>query len=146
MGHVTLLSDFIEKTLPATRVITSGNHFELLFQIIAAVVAIGGVLTAYVYYFNKPFPAAEPERTALQNFFYQGWDFDLLYNTMIVRPVVFLSRIDKSDFIDRFYIAVAAFAVALNKLFSATQNGKLRSYATVVAIGAVVILTIIFYL
>ena len=146
MGHVTLLSDFIEKTLPATMVMRYGNNIELLFQIIAAMVAIGGVATAYVYYFNKPFPAAEPERTKLQNFFYKGWDFDLLYNTIIVRPVVFLSRIDKNDCIDRCYTGIAALTLTLHKLFSTTQNGKLRTYATVVAIGAIVILTIIFYL
>ena len=89
MGHFTLFSDFIQKTLPVTSINTPGHYTEIAFQFLSALIAIAGVVTAYFYYFNKPFPAAEPRRNAIQNFFYQGWDFDLLYNTIIVQPIVF---------------------------------------------------------
>ena len=146
MGHFTLFSDFIEKTLPVTLSPAPGHYTELAFQFVSAIVAITGIITAYFYYFNKPFPATEPRRNALQQFFYQGWDFDLLYNTIIVQPIVFLSRIDKDDFIDKFYTALASLAMLLNKILSATQNGMVRRYAIVLAIGAIITLTIIFYL
>ena len=146
MGHVTLLSDFIEKTLPAAIVQKSGHSIELIFQVIAAIVAIGGVWLAYIIYFNKQFSPAEPERNALQRFFYKDWDFDLLYDKVFVTPIVFLARINKNDFIDRFYTGIASFTQLLHKGLSATQNGKLRWYATVLAIGAIITLTIIFYL
>jgi NADH-quinone oxidoreductase subunit L len=145
MGHFTLFSDFIEKTLPATLVTAPGHYTELLFQLLSALVAIAGVIAAYFWYFDKPFPAAEPKRNALQNFLYQGWDFDLLYDTVIVKPVVFLSRIDKDDFIDQFYKGLASLAVLLNQLLSAAQNGKVRRYAFVLAIGVIITLTIILY-
>jgi NADH-quinone oxidoreductase subunit L len=146
MGHITLFSDFIEKTLPVTLSPAPGHYTELAFQFVSAIVAIAGMVTAYFYYFNKPFPATEPQRNALQQFFYQGWDFDLLYNTIIVQPIVFLSRIDKNDFIDKFYTALASLTMLLNKILSATQNGMVRRYAIVLAIGAIITLTIIFYL
>jgi NADH-quinone oxidoreductase subunit L len=146
MGHFALFSDFIEKTLPVTLSAAPGHYTELAFQFISAIVAITGMVTAYFYYFNKPFPAREPQRNALQQFFYQGWDFDLLYNTIIVRPIVFLSQIDKNDFIDKFYNSIAALTVLLNKILSAAQNGMVRRYAIALAIGAIITLTIILYL
>ena len=65
---------------------------------------------------------------------------------MIVRPVVFLSRIDKNDFIDKGYTALAYLAVLIHKILSATQNGLVRRYAFALAIGAIITLTIILYL
>jgi len=146
MGHFTMFSDFIEKTLPVTLVTISGHYTELLFQLISGLVAVAGIGTAYVFYYNKPFPAAEPQRNAVQNFFYRGWDFDLLYDALIVRPVIFLAQIDKNDVIDRFYNGLASLALWLNKLLSATQNGMVRRYAIVLAIGAIITLTLILYL
>jgi NADH-quinone oxidoreductase subunit L len=146
MGHFTLFSAFIEKTLPVTLSSATGHYTELAFQFISAVVAIAGMVTAYFYYFNKPFPAAEPQRNALQQFFYLGWGFDLLYNAVIVKPIVFLSQIDKNDFIDKFYNGIASLTIFLNKILIATQNGMVRRYAFALAIGAIITLTIILYL
>ena len=145
MGNLTLVSDFVEKTLPVATLSVLQASTELIFQIISAVVAIGAVFLAYRLFFNKPFPAAEPQRNAVQRFFFKGWDFDLLYDTVIVTPMVFLSRINKKDFIDQFYTGLAYITRQLNALFSATQNGQLRWYAMVVAAGAIIILTIIFF-
>jgi NADH-quinone oxidoreductase subunit L len=145
MGHVTLFSEFIEKTLPITTLRIVAPSTKLIFQIIAGIVAIGGMIIAYVLYYNKPFPATEPKRNSIQTFFYKGWDFDLLYDTVIVTPIVFLSKIDEQDFIDQFYRAIAYLTKSLNKALSATQTGKLRLYAMVIAIGAIITLTIILY-
>jgi NADH-quinone oxidoreductase subunit L len=57
-------------------------------------------------------------------------------------PVVWLSEIDKNDFIDLWSKGVAAFASYINSLLSFTQNGKLRWYAMALAIGIVLIITI----
>jgi NADH-quinone oxidoreductase subunit L len=146
MGHFTLFSDFIEKTLPVTLSPKPGHYTELAFQFVSAIVAVTGMVTAYFYYFDKPFPATEPQRNAIQQFFYQGWDFDLLYNTVIVKPIIFLSRIDKSDLIDKFYTGLASLTILIHKILSATQNGMVRRYAIVLAIGAIITLTIILYL
>jgi len=145
MGHVTFFSDFIEKTLPLTSTKVLEHSMELVFQLMASAVAIGGLLLAYRLYYKKTFSAAEPERNALQTFFYKGWDFDLVYNKLIVAPIVFLSQIDKKDFIDGFYTGLASFTQLLNKILSTTQNGRVRWYATVLAIGAIITLTIILY-
>lgn len=145
MTRMALFSGFIEKTLPATATMHPGNSNELIFQLIAGLVAISGLFVAYKYYFNKPFPAAVPERNTLQKFFYNGWDFDFVYDKMIVTPIVFFSRIDKNDFVDLFYKGLASSARVLNVALSASQNGRVRWYAMVIAIGAILTLTLIFY-
>lgn len=145
IGHVTLFSDFIQRTLPISKITSFGHSTEWMSQLISSVVAITGMIIAYKMYYNKPFAAAEPVRKPLQKFFYQGWDFDLLYNKMIVTPIVFLSQIDKNDFIDKFYSGLATIAQVLNRGLTATQNGKLRLYATLFVIGAVIALTLLFY-
>ena len=146
MGHFTAFSDFIEKALPVTLINPSGHYTELLFQLMSGLIAIAGIGTAYVFYYGKPFPAAEPQRNVVQQFFYRGWDFDLLYDTLIVKPLVFLAQIDKADVIDRFYQGLASLALRFNKVLSATQNGRVRRYAVMLAIGAIITLTIILYL
>ncbi|MEO6902750.1 MAG: NADH-quinone oxidoreductase subunit L [Bacteroidia bacterium] len=146
MGHFTLLSDFIEKTLPAANTLHFSYATELLFQLISIATVIIGIFVAYKYYYNKPFPAAEPERNKLQAFLYNGWDFDLLYDFLFVKPLVFLSRIDKNDFIDLFYKGIESLMGALHKVLSATQNGKVRRYAMSIAIGTIITLTILLFL
>lgn len=145
MGHLTLVSDFVEKTLPATSLSSLQPSTELIFELIAGAVAIGAVYFAYRLFFNKSFAAAEPQRNAVQRFFYKGWDFDLFYDKLIVEPMVFLSKINKNDYIDQFYSGLVAIAGQLNSFLSATQNGQLRWYAMAIAAGAIIILTIIFF-
>jgi len=145
MGHVTLFSRFIQHALPVTAATTSGHTAEWIAQVIAAIVSIGGLALAYRIYYNKPFPVAEPVRNPIQRFFFQGWDFDQLYDRGIVQPIVFLSRIDKNDIIDQFYTGLASLTRLLNRGLAATQNGKLRWYAMALGIGAVITLTILLY-
>jgi NADH-quinone oxidoreductase subunit L len=145
MGHVTLLSHFIEQVLPATATPASGHAAEWIAQLIASIVSIAGLVIAYKLYYNKSFPAAEPVRNPIQQFFFKGWNFDLLYDKVIVQPIVFFSRIDKKDIIDQFYTGLASIAGLFNKGLAATQNGKLRWYAMALVIGAVITLTILFY-
>lgn len=145
MGHLTLISDFVEETLPATAYSVFQASTEFIFQIISGGIALVAIFLAYKLYFNKTFPAAEPQRNAVQRFFFKGWDFDLLYDKVLVNPMVFFSKINKNDFIDRFYTGLAYITRQLNYLFSAAQNGRLHWYAMVVAAGAIIILTIIFF-
>jgi NADH-quinone oxidoreductase subunit L len=73
---------------------------------------------------------------------YAGWKFDALYNTLIVRPFVWLSAVNKSDVIDRFCTALASATDFSGRTFSRTQNGVLRWYIMGITAGAVIILTL----
>ncbi len=145
MGHFTLFSNLVERTLPATSIQHEGHSTELIFQLIAAATALSGLFVAYRLYYKKSFSAAEPKRNTMEQFFYKGWNFDFLYNKLFVQPYVWLSKINKNDVIDMFYKGLAAGTQSLNRMLSATQNGNVRWYAMVIAIGAILMLTILLY-
>ncbi len=115
---------------------------EWVFQLISAVLAVTGVAIALRFYLRKkPLPAfgrLEP----LNHFFYRGWDFDKLYDRLVVRPVVWIATINKNDILDRIFELIARITVVFNGLLSLSQNGRLRFYAAVLTAGVVIILLI----
>lgn len=146
MGHFTAFSNFIESTLPAVKTAHLGTGTEVIFQLIAAVVALGGIYLAYLFYYKKPQPSEAPEQSSFQKFLFSGWGFDSLYDALFVRPAVWLSGINKNDFIDRIYTGIAAVNRWGHRALAVTQNGRLRWYAMGIVFGAVVTLTIIMFL
>jgi NADH-quinone oxidoreductase subunit L len=142
IGNIHLFSNLVDNTLPpiATK---EKEHSELLFQMLSAVVAITGIYMAYLLYYKKPALSAPFSHSRLNKFFERGWGFDKLYDTLLVRPIVWLSVIDKNDFIDLWSIGLARLALLFNQLLSMTQNGKLRWYLLSFAIGITIILTYI---
>ncbi|WP_161888114.1 NADH-quinone oxidoreductase subunit L [Pontibacter russatus] len=145
-GHVVLFSDLLAPVLPAITANETLAANEWLFQLLAAVVSLGGVYIAYLFYLKSPslLRILESSGTAmaLHRFWHSGWGFDALYNTLFVRPYVFLSTLNKRDIVDSFYTGVSRMAEGFHVMLSATQNGVLRSYVMGIVVGALMILTI----
>lgn len=145
MGQVHLLSNLLGKVLPGAAL--SEKHLtELLFQLLTSAISLLGIYLAYRLYYLKSAFAESFEKSRINHFFYKGWGFDKLYDTLFVRPVVWLSDIDKNDFMDLINRGIARIMLILNDLFSITQNGKLRWYVMALAFGIVFIFTIMNYL
>lgn len=146
LGHITVFSEFVTDTLP--EVITSeGTATELILQIIAAVTTLVGIYIAYLFYLSKQVPKFEEiDQNPLQKFLFSGWGFDWIYDKVFVKPVVFLAKINKNDFIDYIYTFIAWFNGLMNHIFKTTQNGKLRWYAMGIVIGAIITLTIVVFI
>ena len=140
-GPVHLFSKLLNPMFPALNLNENGAP-EWLIQMISAVVAIGGIYLAYLIFNKKSISSDTIEKSRLSHFFYQGWGFDWLYNKVFVMPLVWLSQIDKKDFIDKFYSSVAQATSYSGTLLSRTQNGKLRWYVMVMVAGLIVLLTI----
>ena len=139
-GNLHLFSNLVDNTLPA--IVTNGEeHNELLFQMLSAVVALSGIYIAYLIYFKKPALSEPFSHGRLNKFFEKGWGFDKLYDTLFVKPTVWLSVIDKKDFFDLWNIGLSRLALFFNRTLSATQNGKMRWYLLSFAIGIAIILT-----
>ena len=133
-------------TLPAVKTM-EGAVSELTLQIVAAITALLGIYIAYIIYLKKPVPKAEDVRqNNIQKFLFSGWGFDWLYDKIFVKPVVFLAKINKNDFIDYIYKFIAWFNGLMNHILKTTQSGKLRWYAMGIVIGAVITLTIVAFL
>ncbi len=141
LGPVHLFSTFLNPLFPGIRL--KGEAFpEWLFQVISAFIALGGVWLAYVYYYKKrSFPALF-NQPGLNGFFNKGWGFDWLYDRLIVRPVEWISTVNKNDVLDKIFTYIAQSTQFMNGLLSRSQNGKLRLYALVLTAGLVILLTI----
>ena len=140
IGNIHLFSDLVNNTLPVT-VVRGEGHNELLFQAFSAIIALAGIFIAYLIYFKKPALSAPFNHSRVNKFFEKGWGFDTLYETLFIKPVIWLSVIDKNDFFDMWNIGLSRLALSLNRLISITQNGKMRWYLLSFTIGIVIILT-----
>jgi NADH-quinone oxidoreductase subunit L len=139
-GNLHLFSNLVDNTLPV--VVTNGEgHNELLFQMISAIIALSGIYVAYLIYFKNPALSEPFSHSRLNKFFERGWGFDKLYDTLFVKPTVWLSVIDKKDFFDLWNIGLSRLALLFNRMLSTTQNGKMRWYLLSFAIGIAIILT-----
>ena len=142
--HFTLFSDQLQQVLPAV-VLKQSQPSEFIFQGIAALVTIGGLYTGYVlYYRNKTILEGWQQSAGIQavrNFLLNGWEFDSLYNALLVRPFIFVTRINKKDVFDRLYNGIAQINININRLLSLTQNGSLRWYIAGVLLGILFIIT-----
>jgi NADH-quinone oxidoreductase subunit L len=142
IGNIHLFSRLVDNTLPVI-VTKTGEGYELLFQAISAVIALTGIYIAYLFYFKKPSLSEPYSHSRINKFFEKGWGFDKLYDTLFVKPVVWLSVIDKNDFFDLWNIGLSRVALLFNRLLSITQNGKMRWYLLSFVIGIAIILTYI---
>jgi NADH-quinone oxidoreductase subunit L len=142
-GGVHLFSGYIQNALPATVLAASREAYESLFEWISGGTALLGVAIIYVFIMRVPdFTAAlagSSTGKVLHRYWFGGWGFDTLYDRLLVRPYVFLARIDRDDIIDSFYDLMSWFGGLAHRVLSTTQNGRMRTYAAGLAIGAAVV-------
>ncbi len=149
MGHFTPLSDFLQTALPVPSIASAEAGSELLFQIIASLTGLFGLYLAYRFYLQRPTDVASVTDTAagqwLKRFWFGGWGFDTLYNTLLVRPYYWFARVNRNDAIDLIYSAVAAISRWVNFALSLSQTGRVRGYAAGIALGAIVTIAIVVF-
>ena len=83
-----------------------------------------------------------PAGAALNRLWASGWAFDWIYDRVLVRPFVWLARVNRDDVVDSIFDLLAWIAQGLNRLLSLTQSGRLRWYAAGLTAGAVIVLAI----
>jgi NADH-quinone oxidoreductase subunit L len=131
--------------MPATNLSTAAPS-EIIFQLVAVVITLLGIYAGYQLYYKSPAVIEKwkqiPAMVWLRDFWFTGWGFDALYNAIFVRPFVFITQLNKSDVIDRFYNGIASVSRRLNRWFSISQNGSLRWYVAGVLVGILFILTL----
>jgi NADH-quinone oxidoreductase subunit L len=140
IGKIHLFSNLVDNTLPAV-VVKEAGHSEILFQLLSAIIVLAGIYLAYTVYLKKPALSESFNHGRLNKFFEKGWGFDKLYDVIFVKPVVWLSEIDKNDIFDWLNICISRLALLTNRFLSITQNGKLRWYLMSFTIGIALILT-----
>jgi NADH-quinone oxidoreductase subunit L len=127
----------------------AGVGMEWALQIIAAIVSLFGIYLAYVFFIQRreKLKAAEhyPLSPQMSRFFAIGLGFDWLYDHLLVKPYVWMARVNRGDFIDVIYNGIARVNLFLSYLLRETQDGRIRTYAYSIAVGAVVITLIVVF-
>ncbi len=148
LGGIPYFSSFLRPVFPATTAMPGaegGN--ELTFQVIASLVSLAGILTAYLIFLRRPQLADQVVQNracaALHRFWSSGWGFDRLYDALVVRPFLWAVRVNKADVVDFGYAWIAAFNRSAHSVLSSTQTGSIRWYTAGIAVGAVIFLGIV---
>ncbi len=147
LGNLPLFTDFMRPVFPESGSVNGTEGNELSLQIIASIMSLAGIFVAWLFFLRRPQEAEKlaqtPAGASLQRFWFSGWGFDRLYDTLFVKPYLWAARTNKDDFIDSGYTEIAKFNRAVHHVLSFTQTGSIRWYAMGIAIGAVVFLGII---
>jgi NADH-quinone oxidoreductase subunit L len=118
---------------------------ELLFQGLAAAIALLGIALAAALYLRRT-PSEDAAVPGLprgvHRFWFSGWGFDAAYGFLLVRPVLALARINKADVLDQIYRAIVGVARFGNEGLAEIQTGQLRWYAAALALGALGVLSL----
>ena len=143
-GYLPIM-DWLEPVL-------GGEHTPHEFSLVAISVAFGaaGILLAYVMYVASP---GIPDRLAssfkgLHTLIYNKYFVDEVYDAAIVRPTVAGSRevlwkvVDVGG-IDGMVNGVARLARSMGDVLKLMQSGNIRSYATWVVCGSIVLIVTI---
>jgi NADH-quinone oxidoreductase subunit L len=150
LGHITLFSGFLNPVLPEVQLNHGGEFTEIILQIVTALTGFLGIFLAWHFWYKKPAMVYNFKQTSLGTGLYKlwlsGWAFDWVYDTLFVKPFIKLSQINKDDIVDQLNIGLAGLVNWLHSLVKKTQNGNIRWYATGIAIGLVITLTIVLFL
>jgi NADH-quinone oxidoreductase subunit L len=148
-GFKSVLS-FLNTALPQMTVSNPLDGQEVQMQIFYAVLSFTALGLTYLMYCRPGGAVEEIANTFIaaniHAFLRVGWAFDWFYDKLFVKPFIYITRINKKDFVDRIYCGIENIFENINSLFSMMVNGNLRWYVTCIAIGAIIIIGIIIFL
>nr|WP_224984910.1 NADH-quinone oxidoreductase subunit L [Geomonas agri] len=133
--------------LPAGDLPTASHEQEITLQAVAGVVALVGLLAAYLRYGKgraERMREAQAQSTPLISFLAQGWYFDKLYDLVLIRPYQALAgflwqRVDEAV-IDATVDGLGSGVGGVGGLFGRWSTGKVAVYLISFAAGAALIL------
>ncbi len=144
------LLEFLQFTLPTMVEANAAGMTETLSEVVAASAFLSGLYVAYLFHLQRRSLAelvvANPVGRALHAWWLADWGFDWLYDKVFVQPFLWAARVNKDDFIDRFYTGVARFTEVLYRALQLTQTGVMRWYAAGIALGSVLFLALAVFL
>ncbi|ULA70070.1 MAG: hypothetical protein LZF62_480269 [Nitrospira sp.] len=137
---------FLQFTLPTMVETNAAGMTETLSEVIAALALLSGLYVAFLFHLQRRSLAelvvTNPAGRALHAWWSADWGFDWLYDRVFVQPFLWAARVNKDDFIDRFYTGIARLTEVLYRALQHTQTGVMRWYAAGIAIGSVLFLAL----
>ncbi len=104
-----------------------------------------GIVIAYLRYFPKTGQGVVAEDSALTKFAHGGLGFDTLYDLLLVKPFVFIAKVNRRDVIEQLVSGISWNVQAWHEVLRASQNGQLRWYGAVIGVGVVILLALLIF-
>src|ERR1700722_17707171 len=139
-GGVPALSNFLNSVLPPLEELHVGPINETITALSASTVFALGLGLAYLLF--GPQRSRLPAHNFLERLWLAGWGFDWCYDKLFVRPFQWLTRKSARDIVDVPINGLAQVTILGYRALRLTQTGRVRWYATGLAMGTVVILAI----
>lgn len=150
LGNIHLFSDFMKGVFPSISERVELSMTEMGSEGIVTLAFVVGLLLAYLLFMRTRAYAEALARPALgkalHHFWFADWGFDWFYDVAFVSPLLWLARIDKSDFIDAFYTGVGRISESFHRALSLTETGRVRWYAAGIVAGSVIFVAIVLFL
>ena len=144
---LSLIGGWIVLPLDNVFPLASQHHVSHLIEAISISIPLIGVLIAWLVYYRRSLPVnhytESPVGIKLRNFWHSGWAMDKLYDSVLVNPFVRLSAILRNESVDKIYHAIVKICQQLHGWLSNMQTGKIRWYATSMAFGLILLVTLL---
>lgn len=102
LGGEPVLTTFLHRALTPVTLLNVKPGAEGNLQFITSVIALIGIIFAYRYFLHSPQHTGRREKImqnpiafAVHCFLFRGWNFDLLYDTFVVRPFLWTAHTNK---------------------------------------------------
>ena len=149
LAPLHLFSKFMAYSLPTFNQ-PAGGSVDFILAVVSGLIVFTGIFLAWYFYYRNPELTYSIKQSATGSFlhklWFSGWAFDKVYDTLFVRPYVYLATINKKDLIDSFYNGIASLMSKLNDWTLLTQTGRLRWYLAFITLGVILGITIIIFL
>jgi NADH-quinone oxidoreductase subunit L len=150
LGSMPIFSQFIETAVPAAAESHHGAMTEHMSMYIAMTAFAAGLFAAYWFFLRRP-QAAESLASgaiggSLHRFWLSGWGFDALYDRLFVRPLMWTAKVNKDDFVDAIYTALALIVEVFHRALSLTETGRVRWYAAGIVAGSLAFVAMALFL
>ncbi|AMR27059.1 NADH-quinone oxidoreductase subunit L [Hymenobacter psoromatis] len=137
---------YSRQLLPAAFATEPDHNTELMLMGISVLVAVVGIVLAYVMYVARKQRPAEDEtqRSAIDSLVYHKYYVDELYNNLIVKPIMALStglyKFVENGILDPIANGVGRVTLAGGQLLRNVQTGSVETYLILMVLGIVLIL------
>ena len=150
LGLLCLLSLFGGLIILPHDGVMGGNehpHVPAGIEWISIAVPIIGVVLAYLLFLGRQWSlqtllGSAPGRW-LAAFWQSGWRVDGLYDLLWVKPWYRFTYLLRNEPVDRFYDGLTQLAAGGHRAMAYLQNGRLRWYATAMAAGLMILLSLL---
>ena len=134
-GYVQV-PEMLANALPGSMGHLESINTEHILMAIASTASVAGMIIAGILYRR----GTRVEKEGLiRRWLFAGWGFDAVYNCLLVKPFVSMSKCLRRDFVQGIYSGIGTLMILFHRALALTQTGQLRHAIIALVLAAVAI-------